>query len=66
MHHREEAPSSETEEQKDHEAQGQTNFNFKEGEIHASGRRKDPSAEGAGAFLVYDRQAVLRTFSWGY
>ncbi len=29
---------------------GQTNFDFKEGEIHASGRRKDPSAEGAGAF----------------
>ncbi|KAK0655351.1 hypothetical protein B0T16DRAFT_451049 [Cercophora newfieldiana] len=27
-HHREEAPSSETKEQQDHEAQGQTNFDF--------------------------------------
>ena len=54
-HHREEAPSSETGEQRDHETQRQADFNFKEGEVHASAQRKDPSAEGAGTFWDRDR-----------
>lgn len=40
-----EPPPSETQEQRVHEERGQADFNFEEGEIHGSGRRKDPSAE---------------------
>ncbi len=55
---RQEAPPGETGEQRVYEGRGQADFYFKEGEIHASGQRKDPSAEGAETFLNRDRRAV--------
>ncbi len=48
------------------EAPGQADFfYFKEGEIHASGQRKDPSAEGVGTFLDRDRRVVPGAQCWG-
>ncbi len=49
------APPGETEEQRAYEGRGQVDFNFKDVEIHYSGRCENPSAEGAGTFLDRDR-----------